>query len=308
VIVSTMVPDTVPHVAPVPATLTYPKAELPLRLRDGVPYLQWGAQVRPDQPLAQYQLRARIGGYDVDVVAYFGTSHPSGALLDMAQRQLDGLVVRSARPAATAPARQAIPAVASLSVIDRTYSCKTVMLGGLFQLITHAHAGTRAGDAWSKTAYVSAASGAWQDWNGLRRSSPSNSLAWITAGVPTKATTAGDGYEVFSVLDGGTLGVNTSLCRPSAAKVALSHPSLRRSAVGREMVTFKCDAPQSLLVRLRATVAGTSALRQRARVFVATNAPVREGKLAVLTPAGKPIMYAEVTQSGKARLFTRECH
>jgi hypothetical protein len=76
VIVSTMVPDTEPHVAPIPTSTTYREAELPLRLRDGVTYLQWGAQVRPDQPLAQYQLRARIQRRNVDVVAYTA-SRPS---------------------------------------------------------------------------------------------------------------------------------------------------------------------------------------------------------------------------------------
>jgi hypothetical protein len=275
-----------------------------LRLRDGVSFLQWGALVRPDQPLAQYQLRARIGAYNVDVVAYFGTSRPSSGLLDEAQRQLDGLVVRSARPAATPPAGQASPALTSVAVIDRTYSCKTTMLGGLYQLMSHANAGIRSGAGWSKLAYASAASGGWADSNGLL-SAPANSLAWITAGAPTAATTAGDGYEIFSVLGGGTLGVNTSLCRPSRATVALSSSGLRGGAIGRDAAKFECAAARSLLVRLRATVEGTSTLRERARLFHATNAPVREGKLAVRTPAGTLLAYADVSNSGKARLFTQ---
>ncbi|MBM2821368.1 MAG: hypothetical protein HW413_114 [Thermoleophilia bacterium] len=76
----------------------YEEAELPLRLRNAVPYVQWGAQVRPDQPLANYQLRARIGNYNVDLTFYFGTPTPSSRLLAEAQRQLDGLVVASTKP------------------------------------------------------------------------------------------------------------------------------------------------------------------------------------------------------------------
>ena len=45
-------------------------------------------------------------------------------------------------------------------------------------------------------------------------------------------------------------------------------------------------------------------LRERARVFLATNAPAREAKLAVRTLAGKLLAYADVAQTGKARLVT----
>ena len=104
VVVASMTSDAPPHLAPVLANPMYPEAKLPLRLRDGASNLQLGAQVRPDQPLAQRQLRARIGHYDVDVVAYFGVSYPTEAQLDAAQRQLDGLVIRPAsRPQRAAP-------------------------------------------------------------------------------------------------------------------------------------------------------------------------------------------------------------
>ena len=98
VVVASMTPDAMPHL-PAGVVSSYPEAKLPLQIRDGVTSSQWGAQVRPDQPLAQYQLKARIERYDVDVVAYFGVSHPTEVQLDAAQRQLDGLVIRSVQPA-----------------------------------------------------------------------------------------------------------------------------------------------------------------------------------------------------------------
>ena len=115
-----MTPETSPHLAPIPTNPVYPKVELPLRLRNGVPWVQWGAQVRPDQPLAQYQLRASIRAYNVDVYVYFGTSRPSKSQFDDAQRQLDGLVVRSQQSASASTRARAVHDTAALAVIDRT--------------------------------------------------------------------------------------------------------------------------------------------------------------------------------------------
>jgi hypothetical protein len=71
---------------------------------------------------------------------------------------------------------------------------------------------------------------------------------------------------------------------------------------------FDCDVARSLLVRVRASVSGSAALRERAQLFLAANAPARDAKLVVSTPAGSPLVYADVSDSGKARLFTaRSC-
>jgi hypothetical protein len=76
-------------------------AQLPLSLQDAVPYIRYGGQVRPRLPLGQYELRAMVEGYAVEVHAYFGMRDPSSALLAEAQRQLDRLVVS---PEGEAPA------------------------------------------------------------------------------------------------------------------------------------------------------------------------------------------------------------
>lgn len=47
--------------------------------------------------LAQYRLRAAIGGYNVDARIYFGTAPPSPSMVGAAQRQLSRLVVASER-------------------------------------------------------------------------------------------------------------------------------------------------------------------------------------------------------------------
>src|SRR5262249_37788901 len=122
--------------------------------------------------------------------------------------------------------------------------------------------------------------------------------------VPSADTTVGSDGEDFPVRGGGTLGVNTSVCHPSSANVSLSSSGLRGGAVSQTWIKVDCIVPRRVVLRIRATVDGSSSLREGARIFVATNAPVREAKLAVRTPAGKLLMYGDTTQSGRARLFT----
>ena len=261
-----------------------------------------GSPARPDQPLAQYQLRASIRAYNVDVYVYFGTSRPSKSQFDDAQRQLDGLVVRSQQSASASTRARAVHDTAALAVIDRTYVCNTSILGGIYELKSRAHSGVRSGSGWAKLPWAGASSGGWAGPLTGLPNAPGNTLAWITAGAPSTSTTVGADGEVFPVLGGGTIGVNSSMCRPSTAKVALSPTSLRggrrprlwsRSTV-RLHVACSCDCRRG----------GGPRRSDRARLFLATNAPAREAKLAVRTLAGKLLAYADVSDSGKARLFT----
>ena len=93
--------------------------------------------------------------------------------------------------------------------------------------------------------------------------------------------------------------MNSSMCRPSKAKVALSSSGLRGGAVTQSVSAIDCAAPRRLLVRFRASVEGSSALRERARIFLATNAPAREAKLAVRTLTGRLLAYADVSELGQ---------
>ena len=82
-------------------------ASLPLSLREATPYIRYGGEVRPKRPLGQYELRAVVEGYAVEVQAYFGTREPPSGQLADAQRQLDRLVVspKTDSPTPRAPAR-----------------------------------------------------------------------------------------------------------------------------------------------------------------------------------------------------------
>ncbi len=75
------------------AIRTPPLEQLPLSLREAVPYIRYGGEVRPKRPLGQYELHATVEGYEVEIQAYFGTREPASAVLADAQGQLDRLVV-----------------------------------------------------------------------------------------------------------------------------------------------------------------------------------------------------------------------
>lgn len=303
VIVVNMTPQTEPHVAPIPANPYYRKLELPLRFRDAAPYLQWGAQVRPDEPLAQYQLRGEIDGINAEVTIYFGTARPSEALMRQAQRQLSGFVVRSDGVAARRQSAAVAAPTGRTAVLDRTFACNTKLLGGLYRIELRAHGGHRVGGSWLKLPFAGIFSGG--SAGALDNSvPPSSALAWITAGRPTPHTTADDGWDAFTVATGGTLGRNTELCRPSTAPVELSRGSLRGGKVGRDTLTVDCDAPKRVLIRVRATAHGGAALRERGRIFLATSAPIGVAQLAVRGSSGRLLAYAAVDDTGRSRQYT----
>jgi hypothetical protein len=301
VIVASMTPAAPLHYTPVPTNPEYEERALPLRFHDAVPFPTYGAQVRPDQPLATYQLRAEVNDVNVDVYVYFGTPTVTPSLRASAQRQLEKLVIR---PEKGAPNRSgaALASTGESVVTDRTYSCRTVLRGGLYQVEAAAHAGVRVGGRWSKLPYA-VVSSAWTGSLG-EGTAPQSSLLWITAGTPTATTMAGDEYDSFPVATGGTLGVNRSLCRMSTERVRLTSDGLQGGGVGTKTRSVDCGAPRTVLVRVRATARTRIALRSRARVFAATDTRIREATLAVRTPNGRPLVYASVDDSGAARQYT----
>jgi hypothetical protein len=74
----------------------FPRRTLPLRAGEAEPY---GAWIRPGRPLGQVHLNAGVNRHNVDLTIYYGSEHPSGALVAAAQRQLDRLIVRTRLPA-----------------------------------------------------------------------------------------------------------------------------------------------------------------------------------------------------------------
>jgi hypothetical protein len=281
----------------------YPKRTLPLRIWQATPYIEYGTQVRPDQPLGQYQLRAVTDGWNVEVNVYFGTPRPSPRLLAAAQRQLDGLLTRPA-PSAK-PGRPAVPQrakAASPSSLDRTFTCRPGFLGGQYNMETRAHRGTGRGrSGWERPPFAAVSTSA----QGAAAHAVENNVAWISAGQPSRdaAVAAGFGTVQFPFRAWGTVSVNLGLCRASATRARIAPKELVAKSVTAFESPFDCATPRRVLVRVRATLRGSGTLRSY-RSFLRTTAPARTAEIAVTTPAGKPLAYAQVFESGSARLFT----
>jgi hypothetical protein len=111
------------------------------------------------------------------------------------------------------------------------------------------------------------------------------------------------------------LGVDAASCKPSQARIRLGTVGLEGGLASQLQYSdeYECPSPSSVLVRLRAEFRTPVTLRiqrlYQGRWFTtSTKAPVRQGAFAVATLTGKPLAYATVSESGKARLFTaRSC-
>jgi hypothetical protein len=209
-----------------------------------------------------------------------------------------GLVVVGATGrGAEAAHRQATP-----SVIDRTYSCATDLVGGIRSIEVRAHAGVREKSEWTKLSYAMVSSGGpvrtpWVD------RAPENSLAWVSGGKPSPEALNDEGWLSFTVQLGGTVGVSRDGCTPVKKRLRLSRNGLVGGAVGTSLVEYDCEVPRRVLVRVRAIVDGGAALRHRGELFLRTYAPARLARIGVSTPSGRLLAFGEVTDKGRAALF-----
>jgi hypothetical protein len=281
----------------------FPATKLPLRISDAAPFIQYGTQLRPEQPLGQYQLLAAVNGYEIDLNIYFGRPDPTPALLEVAQRQLDRLVVHATPPAAQTARRPAARKAASAAgIVNRTFVCAPALVGGVRQIDARAHRGSgRHGPNWDRPAFAAVSTTV----SGAAATAIENELVWLAAGRPSASATVVTtmiGFT-FPVRSWGTLGVNAKLCRASTARFPLVRKGLRGGATGPFDERYDCVTPRRILVRVRATLQSRTSLKGY-RGFLRTTVPVREGVLVVRTESGKLLVYAEVLNSGKSFLFT----
>lgn len=191
---------------------------------------------------------------------------------------------------------------AAPSVIDRTYSCASDLVGGIRSIELRAHAGIRERSEWKKLSYAMVSSGgptrtAWVDH------APNSSLAWVSAGKPSPEALNDDGWLSFTARSGGTVGLNRDVCTPVKKRLRLSRNGLVGGAVGTSMVEYDCEVPRRVLVRVRAIVDGGAALRDRGELFRVTDAPARLARIGVATSSGRLLAFGEVTDKGRTTVF-----
>jgi hypothetical protein len=277
--------------------------ELPLRMRDAAP-LRYGTQLRPEEPLAQYEIRGLLKRHLVDVFVYFGAPKPSRAQLDEADRQLGEVVVR--RISGDPKPERKEPEVSSSGsvpvVLDRTVACAPALIGGVRQIDAIARAGSgRRGATWASPALASVRTTV----SGSALTAVDDNLVWVAAGVPSaeaEVLSVGLPGVSFPLRSWGTLGVNARLCRTSAKRIPLSRKGLSGGPVGVFDDRWDCAGGKRLLIRVRAVVQSTARLGSY-RGFLRTTVPVESGTVVIATSAGKPLSYAEVSASGKSRLL-----
>jgi hypothetical protein len=282
----------------------YHEQRLPLRVQDATP-IEYGTQVRPEEPLGQYQLRALVNGYHVDLQIYTGTPRLSSELAAEVQRQLDQLVVQRVPEAVRAPSGRrpaTTRAGAAPSVLDRTYACAPALIGGVRQIDTRAYRRSgRRGASWDRPAFADVSTTV----SGAAATAVDDELAWVTSGRPSAdatVITTLPGFA-FPMQSWGTLAFNARRCGPSSAKVALGRRGLRGGPVGALDDRWDCAAGRSILVRIRAVTAAPARLTTY-RGFHRTTVPVQEASLAVQAATGRRLVFSQVLESGKALLFT----
>ncbi len=242
----------------------FPERELPLRVRDAVDSISYMVQVRPERPLGQYQLRARTNGHYIDVQFYFGTERPSAALLAVAQRQLDRLVVGSVSAGGESATRSPTAVRGASKVIDRTLLCETGDTGDTGQVEVVASAVVHGGGV---SAYT-------------------NLPAWVLGSVGEGGLSMSPRCrraERIPLSPRGLTGGATQF------EERYNCPSTRRVFV---RVRGSFHSP----TRLREG-------RPSKTPLLFAHAPLKEGQLAIRTQSGKPLAYAFFVAEKSTRLF-----
>jgi hypothetical protein len=180
---------------------------------------------------------------------------------------------------------------AAVRVVDRTLQCNTGFAGGARILYLRA-----------QTAY---GTGGKLDWlAGVYVATPGNpdpshrnyrpSLAGVNAGWPPPPP-----------LKSGGLGFDNRLCIASKAKVGLSRRGLVGGAASQTGDDYNCVVPRRVLIRVRAVFKVPVELKPIGRrTFFSAEGRIEQGQVAVRTLSGKPLVYGDVREGGRARLFT----
>ena len=176
-------------------------------------------------------------------------------------------------------------------VVDRTLVCTTGYSGG-----------ARVAYIRAQTAY---GQGARLDWlAGVYVSTPGNpdpthrnyrpSLAGVNAGWPPPPR-----------LKSGGLGFENRLCVASKKRIPLTRQGLVGGVASETGDDYTCVIPKRVLIRVRAVFRAPVELSPTSRGrYSSAEGRIDHGELAVASLAGKPLVYGDVRDAGRARLFT----
>jgi hypothetical protein len=158
-------------------------------------------------------------------------------------------------------------------IIDRTLLCSTAMRGGIRQISIQASAAARPAPGGASFTVLT---------------------SWVPDGRLTSGSTAG-------------LLLNPTRCTPTRANVPLAAAKLEGGSPGTSGQEFDCETPRRVLLRVRAEFRVPTPLetsREWGYPELVARGEVTKASLAIRTQAGKPLAFATVSASGKARLLT----
>jgi hypothetical protein len=171
---------------------------------------------------------------------------------------------------------------AAVRVVDRTLRCTVPLDGGVRQLQFNGQSGVRDQAEPSKWLGVASA------YVSLRNAS----LAGVQAGAPRADYRVPQPEWTFWI----------RRCGLAAARIDFAFKRLEGGTLNRFSEYYKCALPRRILLRVRAEFRSPVTLRTRAGLQ-SSAAPVAKGFLAIYSEKEKPLLYADVLESGRARLF-----
>jgi hypothetical protein len=191
--------------------------------------------------------------------------------------------------ALAAPTASATPT--AVRVVDRTLLCTTGFQEGARVLFVRAQAAFGQGGTldWLAGVYISTPGNPDPTHPNFRPS-----LAGVNAGWPPKPP-----------LKSGGLGFSNRHCVSSKEDVGLSRRGLVGGVASQTGDDYNCVVPRRVLIRVRAVFRAPVELKSIARrMYSNAEGRVEQGQIAIQTLTGKPLIYGDVREAGRARLFT----
>jgi hypothetical protein len=268
----------------------YPARRLPLRIRDAEAF---GIQLRPQQPLGQYELRAAVRHRNVLVEIYFGTPDPAPSVLAGAQRQLARLVVAPGhldeRPAAQlkrVASRAALSPGAS-RLIDRTMVCRLTFGSDVDVVASPRGAPNISGLAFS----------------------PSSGFVLVTSGprgdlLSDLVVAARPGVRSAHTRFPAAVYTSSRRCSPSRVLVPLTLSGLPGPPTGFR-AEGECTVNGRVLVRVRGLLTAPAEWRPVDNAFVGARGRLVEAQIALREHrTRRPLAFVKVGRTGKTQLWT----
>jgi hypothetical protein len=193
------------------------------------------------------------------------------------------------------PDHRAAEGQARVKVVDQTLACTTLVQAGIRKVTVRAASTVPAQrDPQGRKVFPFAGldTGGWQSSAG--GNSPIVGGATLVSGSTGPSRSERGAYFILS----------RKQCKATSRRVALSPTGLHGGRASPFGDAYECFPGRTILVRARALFRTATRLRlDRINGRLVTEAALREVSFAARTLSGKPLVYAEASDSGKARLF-----